>query len=142
MYNFLELLAYRSANDGKALPQISIFIVFPNSCRIFAAENVKPIKIKNMEVVTMEKKAFDLMMARYDALVQKVELLKHKANGKRLNQWLTGPEVCQQLRISPRTLQKLRDHRFLGHTQFGRQFYYDPDEVKALVPLIARIKSV
>ena len=37
-----------------------------------------------MEVVTMEKKAFDLMMARYDALVKKVELLKHKANGKRL----------------------------------------------------------
>ena len=95
-----------------------------------------------MEVVTMEKKAFDLMMARYDALVQKVEFLKHKANGKRLYQWITGPEVCQQLRISPRTLHKLRDRRFLGHTQFGRQFYYDPDEVKAIVPLIARIKSV
>ena len=45
-----------------------------------------------MEVVTMEKKAFDLMMARYDALVKKVELLKHKANGKRLNKWLTGHE--------------------------------------------------
>ena len=59
-----------------------------------------------MEVVTMEKKAFDLMMARYDALVKKVELLKHKANGKRLNKWLTGHEVCQQLRISQRTLQK------------------------------------
>lgn len=58
-----------------------------------------------MEVVTMEKKAFDLMMARYDALVKKVELLKHKANGKRLNKWLTGQEVCQQLRISQRTLQ-------------------------------------
>ena len=42
----------------------------------------------------MEKKAFDLMMARYDALVKKVELLKHKANGKRLNEWLTGHEVC------------------------------------------------
>ena len=26
----------------------------------------------------MEKKSFDLMMARYDAFVQKVELLKHK----------------------------------------------------------------
>ena len=95
-----------------------------------------------MEVVTMEKKAFDLMMSRYNALVKKVELLKHKANGKRLNQWLTGPEVCQQLRISQRTLQKLRDRRFLGHTQIGRQFYYSPEEVKAIVPLIARIKSV
>lgn len=99
-------------------------------------------KTENMEVVTMEKKAFDLMMARYDALVKKVELLKHKANGKRLNKWLTGHEVCQQLRISQRTLQKLRDRRFLGHTQIGRQFYYCPEEVKAIVPLIDRIKSV
>lgn len=89
----------------------------------------------------MEKKAFDLMMARYDALVKKVELLKHKANGKRLEKWLTGQEVCQQLHISQRTLQKLRDRRFLGFTQIGRQFYYNPEEVKALVPLIARFKS-
>jgi len=103
---------------------------------------VEPIKIKYMEVITMEKKAFDLMMARYEALVKKVELLKYKANGKRLEKWLTGHEVCQQLRISQRTLQKLRDRRFLGHTQIGRQFYYSPDEVKAIVPLIARIKSV
>lgn len=95
-----------------------------------------------MEVITMEKKAFDLMMARYEALVKKVELLKHKANGKRLEKWLTGHEVCQQLCISQRTLQKLRDHRFLGHTQIGRQFYYDPEEVKGLIPLIARIKSI
>ena len=28
-----------------------------------------------MEVITMEKKSFDLMMVRYDAFVQKVELL-------------------------------------------------------------------
>ena len=42
-----------------------------------------------MEVVTMERKAFDLMMGRYDALGRKVELLKHTANGKRLNKWLT-----------------------------------------------------
>ena len=95
-----------------------------------------------MEVITMEKKSFDLMMARYDAFVQKVELLKHKANGKRLEKWLTGHEVCQQLRISPRTLQALRDRRFLGHTKIGRQFYYKPEEVKALIPLISRIKSV
>lgn len=95
-----------------------------------------------MEVITMEKKSFDLMMARYDAFVQKVELLKHKANGKRLEKWLTGHEVCQQLCISPRTLQTLRDRRFLGHTQIGRQFYYKPEEVKALLLLIARIKSV
>ena len=34
-----------------------------------------------MEVVTMEKKAFDLMMARYDALVQEGRVVE--AQGKR-----------------------------------------------------------
>ena len=53
-----------------------------------------------MEVVTMEKKAFDLMMARYDALVKKVELLKHKANGKRLNKWLTGHEAVSYTHLT------------------------------------------
>ena len=37
-----------------------------------------------MEVVTMEKKAFDLMMARYDALVKKVELLKDPEANKEI----------------------------------------------------------
>jgi hypothetical protein len=55
-------------------------------------------------------------------------LLKHKANGKRLNKWLTGQEVCQQLRISQRTLQKLRDRRFLG-----QKTYYTEEDVMQFV---------
>ena len=95
-----------------------------------------------MEVVTMENKAFDLMMSCYDVFVKNVELLNHKANGKRLNQWLTGHELCQQLRISQLSLPKLRDHRVILLSQLCRRFYYCPEEVKAIVPLIARIKSV
>ena len=61
-----------------------------------------------MEIVSIEK-TFGEMMAQTDAFVEKVAALQRKGDGKRLGKWLTGEEVCGQLRISLRTLQKLRD---------------------------------
>ena len=40
------------------------------------------------------------MMAQTDAFVEKVAALQRKGDGKRLGKWLTGKEVCGQLRIS------------------------------------------
>ena len=62
-----------------------------------------------MEIVSIEKKTFDEMMARMGAFVEKVAALQRKGDERRLARWLTGDEVCRQLRISPRTLMKLRD---------------------------------
>ena len=53
-------------------------------------------------------------MAQTDAFVEKVAALQRKGDAKRLGKWLTGEEVCGQLRISQRTLQKLRDRGFIG----------------------------
>ena len=92
-----------------------------------------------MEIVTMEKKAFDEMTACLGTFMEKVDALRHKGDGKRLDKWLTGDEVCAQLRISPRTLQKLRDRRFIGHSQIGQKFYYKPEEVRRLIPLVGTI---
>ncbi len=55
-----------------------------------------------------------------------------------MERWLTGEEVCGQLRISPRTLQTLRDRRLIGYSQINRRFYYKPEEVKRLYRLSAR----
>ena len=56
-----------------------------------------------------------------------------------MERWLTGEEVCGQLRISPRTLQALRDRRLIGYSQINRRFYYKPEEVKRLIPLIGTL---
>ena len=48
-------------------------------------------------------------------------------------------EVCGQLRISPRTLQTLRDRRLIGYSQINRRFYYKPEEVKRLIPLVGTL---
>lgn len=79
------------------------------------------------------------MLATFNALSEKVAALQRKSDGKRLDRWLTGEEVCGQLRISPRTLQALRDKRLIGFSQINRKFYYKPEEVKRLIPLIGTI---
>lgn len=80
-------------------------------------------------------------MAQTNAFVEKVAALQRKGDGKRLGMWLTGDEVCRQLRISLRTLQKLRDRRFIGYSQIGSKFFYKPEEVKRLIPLVGNIYS-
>ena len=88
-----------------------------------------------METVSIEKKTFEALMAQWDAFVEKVTALQRKGDGKRLARWLTGDEVW----ISQRTLQKLRDKGFIGYSQIGHKFFYKPEEVKRLIPLVGII---
>ena len=67
-----------------------------------------------MEIVSIEKKTFEMMVAAFGALSEKVAALRRKSDTGRMERWLTGEEVCGQLRISPRTLQTLRDSRLLA----------------------------
>ena len=92
-----------------------------------------------MEIVSIEKKTFEMMMAAFGALSEKVAALRRKSDTGRMERWLTGEEVCGQLRISPRTLQTLRDRRLIGYSQINRRFYYKPEEVKRLIPLIGTL---
>ena len=87
-----------------------------------------------MEIVTIEKKTFDMLLACVDALTQKVNCLKKQCEDKRMNKWMDGEEVCRALRISPRTLQTMRDNRLIGCAQINRKFYYKPEEVERLMP--------
>ena len=56
-----------------------------------------------MEIVSIEKKTFEMMVASFNALAEKVAALRRRSDGGRMERWLTGEEVCGQLRISPRT---------------------------------------
>jgi len=47
-----------------------------------------------MEIVSIEKKTFEMMVASFNALSEKVAALKRKSDGGRLERWLTGEEVC------------------------------------------------
>lgn len=89
-----------------------------------------------MEVVTIEKKTFEAMLAEIATLARKVDLLCEKCNDKKLPQWLDNEDVCRRLHISPRTLQTLRDTHMIGCTQINRKFFYKPEEIARLLPLL------
>jgi hypothetical protein len=58
-----------------------------------------------------------------------------------MQKWLDGEEVCRLLRISPRTLQSLRDNRTIGCTQINRKFYYKPEEIERLMPIAGQFRD-
>ncbi len=94
-----------------------------------------------MEIVIIEKKAFEALLSGVGALTEKVSALHERCNDKRMSNWLDGENVCRLLHISPRTLQTLRNNRLIGFSQINRKFYYKPDEVERLLPVVDRFRT-
>ena len=92
-----------------------------------------------MEILIIQKEAFEEMAAKFSRFSDRVNELLAKQGGKSLNRWMDNQEVCRQLRISPRTLAKLRDRGFIGYSQIGYRFYYKPEDVKRVIPLVGTI---
>lgn len=89
-----------------------------------------------MEIVIIEKKAFEALLSGVGTLTEKVSTLYDRCNDKKMGNWLDGEDVCRLLHISRRTLQTLRDNRLIGFSQINRKFYYKPGEVERLLPVI------
>ena len=88
------------------------------------------------EVVVIEKKAFEEIMARFNRLADRMEKIRRKSEAKRLGEWLDSAEVCSILRVSPRTLQTLRSNGTLGYSQIVRKVYYRAEDVQRIIPVV------
>lgn len=99
------------------------------------------LKTWYMEVVIIEKKTFEALLSGVEMLTGKVGALCRRCNDKQMQKWLDGEEVCRLLRISPRTLQSLRDNRTIGCTQINRKFYYKPEEIERLMPIAGQFRD-
>ena len=86
-----------------------------------------------MEIISFEKRTFEEIAAKLDYFVQRVESLCSEHGGKETGEWMDNHEVCRRLRISPRTLQTLRDNGTLAFTKIGNRTYYRPDDVERVV---------
>ena len=64
---------------------------------------------------------------------ERVDAILTKHGGKSLNRWLDNQDVCQQLNISPRTLQTLRDNGTLAYSQINHKVFYRPEDVMRIV---------
>lgn len=86
-----------------------------------------------MEIINVESRTWEMMMARLEAFAQRVETLCSDSDDKTLQKWLDNQEVCEILNISKRTLQTYRDNGTLAHTQIGHKMYYRPEDVELLI---------
>ena len=57
-----------------------------------------------MEIVNIEKDAYEKFAGKFDHFVKKMMEMGKRGSDKRLGEWMDNQEVCDRLRISPRTL--------------------------------------
>ena len=89
-----------------------------------------------MEVVIISKEKYEEMVGKLNRLSDRVnEIIGMRERGK-LSRWMDNQDVCQQLRISPRTLQTLRDNGTLAYSQIGHKIFYRPEDVQRIVRLV------
>ena len=89
-----------------------------------------------MEVLIFQKEAFEEMAAKFSRFSDRVNEILGKREECKLSRWMDNQEVCHQLRISPRTLQTLRDNGTLAYSQIGHKIFYKPEDVLRIVRLV------
>ena len=89
-----------------------------------------------MEVVIISKRKYEEMVGKLNLLSDRVNEIIGKREKGKLSRWMDNRDVCQQLRISPRTLQTLRDNGTLAYSQIGHKIFYKPEDVQRIVRLV------
>lgn len=86
-----------------------------------------------MEVLIIQKEAFEEITVKFSRFTERVDALLEKQGGKSLNGWMDNQEVCRQFNVSPRTLQTLRDNGTLAYSQINHKVFYKPEDVMRIV---------
>ncbi|MCS2584525.1 helix-turn-helix domain-containing protein [Bacteroides sp. BFG-551] len=86
-----------------------------------------------MEIINVEARTFEAMLARFEAFAQNVETLCRKNADKGLQKWLDNQDVCQILNISKRTLQTYRDNGTLPFSQINHKMFYRAEDVEQVI---------
>ncbi|GAK37874.1 helix-turn-helix domain-containing protein [Bacteroides graminisolvens] len=89
-----------------------------------------------MEIVSIERKTFEELVAKFDRFVSRMDTICHRRGEKRMSEWMDNQDVCRMLNISPRTLQTLRDNGTLAYSQINHKTYYRPEDVQRIVSIV------
>ena len=84
-----------------------------------------------MEIVAIEKRTFEQMMQRFKDFAKQINTLC--GQNRRNENWLDNKQVCELLKISPRTLQTYRDIGVLPYSQIGQKCYYKTTDIKQFI---------
>ena len=82
--------------------------------------DVKPEITLIMEIVNIEARTFEAMLSAFRTFADRLD----------------NQEVCLLLKVSPRTLQTLRDNGTLAYTQICHKTYCKPGDVESIVRIV------
>ena len=85
-----------------------------------------------MEIVTIEKKTFELWKQRFENFVGRVDTLCVPLCRKH-DKWLDNCETCRLLNVSARTMQTYRDTGRLPYSQINGKIYYKASDVEVFL---------
>ena len=86
-----------------------------------------------MEIISIEKKTFEELVLRLGQFVKRMDSINRQRSSRRMSDLMDNQDVCQALKISPRTLQTLRDSGRLPHSKINNRIYYRPEDVERLI---------
>lgn len=85
-----------------------------------------------MEVITIESRTFKQLMEKLDALSEYVYSMGRPLENDDEG-WVVSGEICRFLKISERTLQRLRTSGKITHSCIGGKYYYQIVEIKKML---------
>ena len=86
-----------------------------------------------MEVITIESKAFKQLMDKLEALSNYIYSMERPVIENEDERWVDSQEVCRFLKISERTLQRMRSDGKITHSSLCGKYYYKIGELKKLL---------
>ena len=85
-----------------------------------------------MEVITIESQAFKDLMSKVDTIFDYV-ISQQNTNDTHDDSWVDSYEVCTFLKISDRTLQRLRSDNKISYSRIRGKNYYKISEVRRML---------
>lgn len=82
-----------------------------------------------MEVVTIQSEAFQEIIAKIEAINNKLSQKEKQPK----EQWLDNKELMDLLKISKRTAQHYRDSGLISFSQVGNKIYYKLTDIEELM---------
>lgn len=86
-----------------------------------------------MEVITIDTKAYKELMDKINTIAKFVISLQEDYQGNPEEIWVDSYEVCTFLKISERTLQRLRTEKRISYSIISGKAYYTVAEIRKML---------
>lgn len=86
-----------------------------------------------MDVITIESQAYKELVTKINAIAKFVIEHQEDETANPDDMWVDSYEVCTFLKISERTLQRLRTNRIISYSILSGKSYYTIGEIKRML---------